>query len=387
MKKNKWIIGFLVISLICNLIVLKVDIIPFMMLRFEIKHSKNQPKISNIKSPEKIILNRSLEMANSNTIFTVFDEQSSFSESFLRMLGHGGRDDLFKRYNYPRAYLISGLTDYAKSEKDTVLMLKIAKIFDKYINDDGSPSFVLDKVDQVPFGIAAINLFKYTNNIKYEKFAKYIYNYIKSLEHNNIVLYRNNSNVQLNDVVGMICPFLVRYEEISKDRKSLLLCLKQLQFYNTYGVDKETFLPCHGINLKTNIKVGPTNWGRGIGWYLIGLSEYVKKEGRLTSQLNGLINSLEMLKTDDLVWTQFPGSDTKFDASSTTMFMYGINLSKPDAYSKQDVFKILNNYIKEDGTIISTSGDTHGINNYSQTFGESELSQGMLLMLLSTTTK
>ena len=111
MKTNKWLISILIISLLFNLIVLKVDIIPFVAQRIEKKYSKNQATIKSVKFPEKIILNRSLEMANSTEIFTVFDEQSSFSEGFLRMLGYSRHNDLFKRYNYPRAYLISGITD------------------------------------------------------------------------------------------------------------------------------------------------------------------------------------------------------------------------------------------------------------------------------------
>lgn len=389
MIKKKVVVSILIISLLINLIVLTVDVVPFITFRLEQKYFKNETSINNTKFPEQIILDRSLAMANSSKVLTVFDEKASFSEELLKIVGKAGRSGSFKLYNYPRAYLISGLTDYARSKKDSVLMSKIAKIFDNYVNDDGSPSFVFDKVDQVPFGIAAINLYKYTNNQKYKKFADYIYNYIKSLEQNkiNIVLYRKKVPRQLSDAIGMICPFLVRYEEIHKDDTSLMMSLRQLQFHIKYGIDDETFMPFHGIDLKTTIKVGPTNWGRGIGWYIIGLSEYVKQKGVFTVQLDGLIDSLDKLKTDDSIWTQFPGSDSHFDASSTTMFMYAINLSKPGTYSKQDVFKILGKYIREDGTIVSTSGDTRDINKYSKTFGDSELSQGMLLMLLSTTNK
>jgi rhamnogalacturonyl hydrolase YesR len=389
MKKNKIVVSILIISLLFNLIVLAVDFVPFITSRLEQKYFKNETSINDTKFPEQIILNRSLAMASSSKVLTVFDEKGSFSGELLKIVGKSGRSSSFKLYNYPRAYLISGLTDYARSKNDSVLMSKTAKIFDNYINDDGSPSFEFDKVDQVPFGIAAINLYHYTNNPKYKKFADYIYNYLKSLEQNkiNIVLYRKKDARQLSDVIGMICPFLVRYGEIHKDDESLIMSLRQLEFYIKYGIDKETFLPCHGINLKTNIKVGPTNWGRGIGWYIIGLSEYVKQKGIFTVQLDGLIDSLNKLKTDDLIWTQFPGSDSHFDASSTTMFMYAINLSKPGTYSKQDVFQKLGKYISEDGTITSTSGDTYDINKYNKTFGDSELSQGMLLMLLSTTNK
>ena len=179
MKKNKIVVSILIVSLLINLIVLTVDVVPFITSRLEQKYFKNETYINHTKFPEQIIVNRSLAMASSNKVLTVFDEKASFSQELLKIVGKAGRSDSFKLYNYPRAYLISGLTDYARSKKDSVLMSKTAKIFDNYINDDGSPSFVFDKVDQVPFGIAAINLYHYTNNIKYKKFADYIYNYLK----------------------------------------------------------------------------------------------------------------------------------------------------------------------------------------------------------------
>ena len=385
-KKNKLLISLLVISLLFNLAVVLIDIIPFVRLRLEQKYFKNETSIVNTKFPEQVILNKSLEMASSSKVTMIWNEQASFSEELLK-LRNTEQESLFKQYNYPRAFLISGLTDYAKSQNDTILMLKIGKIFDRYINSDGVPAFTFDKVDQIPFGVAAINLFQFTNDIRYKKFADYIYAKAVSLtdKEGGIILYRKDHKVQLNDVLGMICPFLIRYEEINKESKSTILAQKQLQYYIQYGVDKDTYLPTHGINLKTKIKIGPTNWGRGIGWYIIALSEYVKHKETYSFELNRLINTLKMLRTNENVWTQFPGLSEHFDGSSTTMFMYAINLTHPGTYSKEDILKILGKYITNSGIIRSTSGDTYGINDYSRTFGDSELSQGMLLMLLSTT--
>jgi hypothetical protein len=51
--------------------------------------------------------------------------------------------------------------------------------------------------------------------------------------------------------------------------------------------------------------------------------------------------------------------------------------------TKHEILSKLENYINRDGEILQTSGDTYGVNRYSATFGKSELSQGMLLLLLA----
>lgn len=388
-KNNKFLTASLVILFICNALVVSLDIIPFLKSRFERKEIISFSTINSTKIPEKIIIEKSLEMAKSNEVTMVWKEQKSFSEELVHLTSDRS-SSAFEKYNYPRAYLLSGLTEYAKSRKDTLLMLQTAEILDEYIDSQGLPKFNFDKVDQVPFGIAAINIFDYTKNNRYKKFADFIYQYLveQQTKDTKLILYKKNSKVQFIDALGMICPFLLRYETSNpKNNKVGSLIKNQLKYYIKYGIDKTTFLPTHGINLASNIKVGPTNWGRGIGWYLMALSEYTKKNQGFGFELQGLINTIEKLKTKESTWTQFPGHSEQFDASSTTMFMYAINVAHPNTFSKNEIWKILGKYISDEGVIRLTSGDTYGINNYSQTFGDSEFSQGILLMLMATTQK
>jgi hypothetical protein len=65
------------------------------------------------------------------------------------------------------------------------------------------------------------------------------------------------------------------------------------------------------------------------------------------------------------------------------MYMYAYNNINPGTYSKEMVYNLLKPHIYN-GVIGPTSGGAFGINNYSRTFGQSELTQGIFLMLLST---
>jgi rhamnogalacturonyl hydrolase YesR len=226
---------------------------------------------------------------------------------------------------------------------------------------------------------------------KYKNFVDELYLKMSGLVSSDhvkpLIFYRKDQSqkVYIVDTLGMVCPFLIRYGILFNKEASVQLAFEQLDYYTRFGLDKDSFLPSHAIYQTNNIKVGPHNWGRGIGWYFFPMSEYYKYVDKEIFQieLNGLQESLEILKTGEGVWNQFPGISNKFDASPTVMYMYAFNNINPGTYSKEMVYNLLKPHIYN-GVIGPTSGGAFGINNYSRTFGQSELTQGIFLMLLST---
>lgn len=378
-SKQKLVI-ILIISIGLNLLVFIIDTVPFLYPKFEKKFLQDKNTILDVSDPEEKIVRKSLEMAKSNNSVMTIYEYKGFTQTIfdIRTIYY------LSKYNAPKAYLYYGLSEYIIKKGDKKLLDEFKIIFDNFIENQGNPTFEFDKVDQVPYGLTALNLYKIYKDDKYLKFSNLIYNkLIKISDKNGIVLYRKESDLQLDDVLGMIVPFLIKYDEVNHDGEPIRMAKKQLDFYIKYGVDKETFLPTHGIVLKSKIKIGPTNWGRGIAWYLIALSNYSKVTGEYNRELTGIYRSLDSLKTKEGFWTQFPGSSNNFDASPTTMFMYSLSISNKNIFKKSDVINKLGRYISKEGAIKFTSGDTHGLNDYSKSFGYSEYSQGFLLLLLS----
>ena len=351
---------------------------------------RNHCILSDTSIFERQVVNKALSMAKSKKVVYIMSSKSFISNVIDFFYWRSARER--RIFNFPKAYLFVGLTDYAMSKQDLQLMKKIAISFESYININGTPSFIFNKVDQVPFAMAALNLYQYLGDEKYKVMADYTYQKLISWSDpiSGIIQYRKESQVILSDMLGMVCPFLVRYGEYFEKTDAIDLAYKQIEFYILYGVEKDSHLPVHGIVNKTKIKVGPTNWGRGIGWYMLALSFYSKLEGLnstnlVKNELSKLITTLNLLKTKESEWSQFPGSSNHFDASTTTMFMLGVNYSLSGSYSKDKITRLLGKHIDKRGAIINTSGETFGINSYSNKFGQSELSQGILLMLLSTT--
>jgi len=379
--KRKLIYILLGLSLILNVLYFKYDTIDYLWPKIEEDYFEPQLlDISNYNEAEKIIVKSSLKMLESNEAVMIWDESYGLTRKLLEF-NKTTHQSSFRRYNYPRAFLFYGLSEYSESISDTNNIKIISEKFNEYINEDGIPTFKLDKVDQIVFGLTAIKLEKYLNKNKYKKFIKYIDGFlIKNIDSTNVINYRMGKVSYLNDVLGLVVPYLV-------ENKDTLLAEKQLTYFNQYGLDTTTFIPVHSFNRNILTKSGSSNWGRGIGWYYIALAHYYKATGELEKEYLGLTNTINKLKNTEGLWSQFPGSSDVFDASTSTMFLYGQALINPELYAKQEILAMFANYINEDGEILQTSGDTYAVNKYSATFGKSELSQGMLLLLLANAKK
>lgn len=371
----------LTVSIIVNLIVFCYDFIPFFHDKFKHKFSKEKVISRDLQMFKDEVLTASLKAIKSKKSLMVWKEPKSISERFFNYIIYANGPK-YRNLNFPRAFLMQGLSEYLIRNKDNESNLNILKDnFDKLITNTGEPTFTLDIVDQVPLGIVALNLNEVYCDIKYSNFADIVFKMIENnFNENEIVLYRKNQKIMFYDTIGMIVPFLVKYHISKNNDKALEIAYQQVEFYVKYGVDRNTFIPSHAVHLETKIKLGSSNWGRGIGWYFLGLKELYEFNGSFEKEYKGLSKILLDLKNEDNVWSQFPGSSIETDTSATTMFLYCL---PKEAINIDKELINLNKFIDQEGFIEQTSGDTYGANRYSNTFGKSELTQGMLLLLLS----
>lgn len=388
MKKGL-LFTFLIVSIIFNFIFFSVDILPIWLEKFEKRQMVSSIEIEDLDVLEKQIIDASMIMAKSEEHFMPFQEQAHFLDEIKKF--QNKKENSHPWFDHPKGLLFSGLTAYAMAKKDTLLMQEIANTFDNRVLDNWEKIKDLVIVDQIPFGVAALDLYLFSKDLKYKNFADELYlkmSGLVSTDHDKpLIFYRKNQSkkVYIVDTLGMVCPFLIRYGKLFNNEASIQLAFEQLHYYTNNGLDKDSFLPSHAIYQINGIKVGPHNWGRGIGWYFFPMSEYYKYVDKevFNVELKGLQESLNVLKTEEGVWNQFPGTSNKFDASPTVMYMYGINNIHPGTYSREKVYDLLKPHIYN-GVIGPTSGGAFGINNYSRRFGQSELTQGIFLMLLST---
>lgn len=270
------------------------------------------------------------------------------------------------------AYCYAGLSYYLLRVKDSCVLNYLINIADTYADENyRSLQYKVDNVNYAPFGLLYINLYRITRNPKYLNVAKALADDILELRTvDDIIPYHPDTDYYYTDCVGMLVPFMMEYYNVTGDTIAKNTAIAN--FYQTvkYAVDKETGIPCHGYDIKSHIKCGSSNWGRGIGWYLLAAS--------FIPEFNDSILDSTLSKLD---YTQFPGDqESHYDTSTALMFEIYKNRKSP--HKALDI-SFLKTHITTDGMIMDCSGDTKGYNNYSFDFGGSELCLGLFFMLIS----
>lgn len=360
-QKYKYILAF---SLMINVIIL----LPYSGDLYErISRKVNPTEYFSVDTPDTLVLN-SVVRASLKIDGTIMKQ--SEQKGLLTDL----RNYYFKKernsntiYNYYKAYLLVGLSYYALNKRDKDVIEALVKLADDIVDERSDClKYQINKIDQVPIGIMFINLYKILGNDKYMKVAHNIKERLLQFKNNeDLIYYINQSRTNFSDAVGMYVPFLMEYYNVSGDTLSKNIAMKNLCEYQKYGVDKETGIPVHGYDIKTHIKTGSANWGRGIGWYLLAAS--------YCENFHDSILDSNIPKFD---YTQFPFSNHQFDSSTALMFKMYENRKLHETKS----IEFIKPYITRDGMVDSFSGDTYAQNDYSHSFGKSELGNGLLLM-------
>lgn len=369
-----------ILSVLVNILFIYFDFLPFLKNILKVKRKQNIVAVQkDLKIIENEILQTSFDIVETEKQLTTWDKKQYVSERFYHYI-KGTKSDSFKKFHFPVAFLYHGLSSYLLNTDNSDIS-RFKNTFDKILDDQGNPKFTMDKQDQVPFGLTSLSLYEKFKDEKYLRFSDHIYHFIvKNLDNDGVVLYNKSSDNQYVDVLGMIVPFLISYYKTTGNNEVLSLAKKQIDFFEQYGLDPITFLPSHSFRLKNRIRTGSVNWGRGFGWYLLGINAVNSVDGSYLSKLEKIYHNVP--ETKKFIYSQFPGSSHKVDMSATTMLLNCFLDSKIINITKEEFINTFRPYL-QDGYVMQTSGDTIGINDYSDFFGKSEFSQGMFLLILS----
>jgi len=368
MNKIKKITLF--ITLLVSLLINIVCIMPYAGDYIDrIKNHISPSLYFNEETPDKEVINRVIEasMIMDNSHFSVSQPKRGLVYDVHQFIAPTSSTD--RMNNYSKSFLYAGLSEWAYNKKDTKVLEYLEREMAEFSNS-GKLNYNLEEVDQVPIGVCFINLYRMTNNKDYLDCASAIYNWLLSrrVKDTNTIYYRKDSPNQFIDALGMYVPFLVEYSKLTGDTLAHSIAYDNMLEFYKYGVDKETGIPSHGYNLNTHIKVGSSNWGRGIGWYLLAASylpEFI--EVKIDKQLS-LISK-----------TQFPQTSKHFDSSVALLFE--IYMQSRGLHSRSIDF--VKPYVLQSGFVTECSGDTYDFNNHSYIFSSAEMTNGFFLMLAS----
>ncbi len=290
-------------------------------------------------------------------------------------------------FNFPRAWLLLGVFEYGKVKKNSAAIELVKEKCEDYLDKSGELRFSFDKLDQVLFGLVFIKMHQEFGDEKYKKGAQNIYKALAAFRtEEGIYLYRGDLKVLFVDTIGMVIPFLYEYGTEFSIPEVLGDARMQLQYFHAVmGMDKRSKFPHHAFDMEKSMMLGSANWSRGTAWYSVGVSYALQYESELDwlqEHYALMMQDLKLLSINSY-WPQFLGhtDETSIDASATVMFWYSLALRGEDVYD--DLARALEHAINPQGFVEFSSGDTFYINKYSRLKSKSELTQGILLLLLA----
>ncbi len=337
---------------------------------------------------KKLVLNSAIKYAKNEAPKMSLADNTFFPIVFVRQISLKLKNANRLKNSFPRGYLLNGIFDYAHAINDVKTINSLEKIVDKYIANLNE--YNLKYVDQATMGMIIIKLYKYNRKTTYKNASDTIVNWLLNQidSKHNIILYRPKLNYQYVDTLGMICPFLLLHATTFNHDKLIEISNNQIEFYIKKGLTQNG-LPFHAINTNTYAPMGSSNWGRGLGWYILALSATIKYTNRTNNKkydyfLNNLKNLNHTLNSmkQDIYWGQFLGQSKKWhiDTSVSCMIFYSLSLVNM-ASNYTNFYNFIKPLTSKKGEVDYTSGDTEDINIYSREYGKSELTQGLLLSI------
>ena len=373
------------ITIIIFAIIILIDIIPIMKTwasRIHIGRYDNKDIWKNVIAKESIkwLNNTPKIKVTDNTRLVIIDKlKGNYSKSAIQHWQH--------------AALLLGLNEGGEN--------KANESINKYLNShfDGNGQWK-EKPEFVDCSILSYAIMKYDTADKYKPSLDYTYELIKELVgEDNTVKYRESMpNYRYVDTVGFISPFLVRYGLKYNDEKAIELGIKQITEYYKYGFDSESNIPFHAYDVNNKYKLGLCGWGRGLGWFAIGLIDAWRELPSSNEYKNVLekivikyANTILKLQLDNggFGWT-VTRKETRIDSSTTATLGYFLVCASEieeitdkclEGYNK--TIKYLMSVTKKNGEIDFSQGDTKDIGVYSILFDILPFAQGFALRAIN----
>lgn len=203
--------------------------------------------------------------------------------------------------------------------------------------------------------------------------------------------YSRSGNLMLVDTLGMLCPFLAAFGRDFKDEQAIHLAKTQLQDFIDRNLDPSSHLPFHGYFAGGPYRLGAHAWGRGVGWYMLGLVDTIieldpaeKGYAELKHALSQTAQALQGFQRADGNWGwAIVLPETRSDTSVASFCGYALARARHADLISADhdhmiahALAALEAASEPDGTVGNSSGECRGLTDYSRSFGPQPWVQG-----------
>ncbi|WP_298139043.1 glycoside hydrolase family 88 protein [Flavobacterium sp.] len=301
--------------------------------------------------------------------------------------------------SWQKASLLLGLNQFAIKNNDG----EVKKIIQNYIlseiDSNGNWKQNPTEIDAIILAYAILKV-DGLDVQKYKPALDFSYNLIQNLKGTDgTIAYRNHiSDFRFVDTIGFISPFLIRYGTLFSNQDAIYLGIKQITEFNKFAMLNEEFIPCHTYNIKSNLPVGLFGWGRGLGWYAIGLIDAWNELPETHSQKKEMTQLVTKFAQMAMKFQNENGSwnwlilnrQSQADSSTTATLAWFLanaasisEISDKANSSKEKALNYLQKVTRRSGAIDFSQGDTKGIGVHSQEFDILPFTQGFCLRTLN----
>jgi len=294
-------------------------------------------------------------------------------------------DHGFAGFSWQYALLIKGLMEHG-------CRTQAAAYYKKYLLADGRLRRKLKFVDQLMHGRIFMDLLK-NKDLDCRPALDEMFDFAIENSENGAVFYRKNNPVLFVDSAGMVCPFLFRYGEEFKNGRATALAASHLDIFLRKAVDGQSGLVFHGVDSRMGLPAGRLGWGRGLGWYCLGLIDSYPEvipdsafKAVIKQEIKRVAQVCKRFQSGDGAWRGFINTAAPADSSATAMILYfyckAIIQGVIDVSYTQNVIKGMD-FLKQntfrDGTVDRSQTDCISMSRFSTRYEPTVYAQGMAL--------
>ena len=301
--------------------------------------------------------------------------------------------------HWQEAALLLGVSEYLGYNDDKDIKNEVIKFLNSKFDRNGQWIIKPQNVDGAILAYAVMKL-EFIDTDKYKNALDTIWEMIEDhIGEDGTVGYRKSmKGYRYVDTIGFICPFLVAYGIRYHKSECIDLAIKQIVEYEQYGMLDIHYIPSHAYKLTDKIPVGLYGWGRGLGWFAIGLIDAwneLPQDNKYKFVLEECIKryakAVMSFQQENGSWSwTVTRSECRPDSSATAMLgWFMLNASKINDISKEcldSTDKAINYLMKvtrRNGAVDFSQGDTKDIGVYSMLFNILPFTQGFCIRIIN----
>lgn len=301
--------------------------------------------------------------------------------------------------HWQEASLILGSSEYLKYREDIDVKNTTKKYLDSKFDSSGQ---WLEQPKHIDAAILAYAIMKidFIDCNKYKPALDLTWKMIQDhIGSDNTVRYRNfMKSYRYVDTIGFICPFLITYGLKYNKPECIDLAVKQIKEFEAYGMLDRHDIPCHVYKIENKVPIGQYGWGRGLGWYALGLIDSWNELPKnhifkpvLEQSVKRFAKAAVKFQRVDGSWSwMVTREEARADSSATAALgWFLVNAAQIEEISavcldsSNKAIGYLMKVTRRNGAIDFSQGDTKDIGVYSTLFNILPFTQGLAIRTIN----